>query len=238
MTAEVHHGDALELVPDLGEFDVVMTDPPYGIGGTSGLRDPKGSGAAQKMIDGMCHAVGAGVLRGVRRRNGTQAAFLITSWRNISFYAAAARGAGLEPQSGIVWLKNGAGLSAYFHRRHEMVLYAATPGFRPAPKATFLGHDFMCIEVDRVNTRTRLHVYDKPPELAERLLKGFAPGRILDPFCGTGGLLVGAQRLGWDVVGIDISGEFVEKARARLGEGMGVPARANGQESLFAAAGG
>ena len=92
--------------------------------------------------------------------------------------------------------------------------------------------------VDRVNTRTRLHVYDKPPELAERLLKGFAPGRILDPFCGTGGLLVGAQRLGWDVVGIDISGEFVEKARDRLGEGMGVPARASGQESLFAAAGG
>ena len=27
MTAEVHHGDALELVPDLGEFDVVMSDP-------------------------------------------------------------------------------------------------------------------------------------------------------------------------------------------------------------------
>jgi site-specific DNA-methyltransferase (adenine-specific) len=45
----------------------------------------------------------------------------------------------------------------------------------------------------------------------------YAPRRIIDPFCGSGSNLIGAMLGGWDeIVGIDMSPEYVQIARARL----------------------
>jgi DNA modification methylase len=45
---------------------------------------------------------------------------------------------------------------------------------------------------------------------------GFAPGIVLDPFCGSGTALVVAKRLGRNFIGIDIKPEYCEMARKRL----------------------
>ena len=33
----LYHGDALEIMPGLGRFDLVLTDPPYGISQDKGM---------------------------------------------------------------------------------------------------------------------------------------------------------------------------------------------------------
>lgn len=59
------------------------------------------------------------------------------------------------------------------------------------------------------------------PVLARVLvnLSGVAPGgRLLDPFCGTGGILIEAGLCGVDVYGADVQEEMVEGARENLEE--------------------
>lgn len=43
-------------------------------------------------------------------------------------------------------------------------------------------------------------------------------GVVLDPFCGTGTTLVVAKKLGRDVIGIDISEEYIKESKKRLAE--------------------
>ncbi|MEF8814473.1 MAG: methyltransferase domain-containing protein [Halovenus sp.] len=98
------------------------------------------------------------------------------------------------------------------------------------------GHDGVClvgwlaVEVPREFTDRR--PTDRPffqpgsmdPSLARALanVAGARPGaRVLDPMCGTGGILVEAGLVGSDVVGIDVQGKMVEGSRENLAAALG-----------------
>ncbi len=58
-----------------------------------------------------------------------------------------------------------------------------------------------------------------PIELPTRIILSILDdkrGVVIDPFCGTGTTLVSAKLLGHDYIGIDISKDYVELAKARL----------------------
>ena len=56
-----------------------------------------------------------------------------------------------------------------------------------------------------------------PVKLVEDCLRlAGSPGVVLDPFVGTGTTAVAAQRLGWDAIGFDIDGAYLDFARSRL----------------------
>lgn len=83
-----------------------------------------------------------------------------------------------------------------------------------------------------------VHPTQKPIGLMIAILRDWTnPGDlILDPFCGSGTTCVAAKMLGRNFIGIDISPEYCEIARARLkAVDTGVPAREarNGQMALF-----
>jgi hypothetical protein len=84
-------------------------------------------------------------------------------------------------------------------------------------------------------TGMSLHPTQKPLALMRQLLT--VGGKIvLDPFCGTGTTCVAAKMLGRRYIGIDISEEYCNIARARLASvDTGVPVREarQGQLSLF-----
>ena len=201
--------DALEMAGALGEFDYVLTDPPYSTGGETSIRSKGGVAATREMIDGMCQSFIAGVLRAIRLKpDGCM--WIMCDWRQVSFLSSVLRGMGYDKQSCIVWDKMSGGLSSRYRCSHEMILWATAVPF----KVGNMGRDL--VPVKRVPPKQKRHPFDKPPELVEQMCKAFPAGRVIDPFCGAGGLLVGAKRLGWDAVGIDIDTQSVQTARERL----------------------
>lgn len=49
-TAELWHGDCLEVLPLLPQFDLALTDPPYGTGGWRRDASGAGSNPAAKLV--------------------------------------------------------------------------------------------------------------------------------------------------------------------------------------------
>ena len=125
MSTEIHTADALEIIGDLGEFDAVITDPPYATGGELNMKDPQSILEAREMVDGLCQSLVAGVLRGVRRRKGVKfSVWMMTDWRQVSFFSAILRGLGLPSQSSLIWDKGSGSMSPLYHTSYEMILYA------------------------------------------------------------------------------------------------------------------
>ncbi len=67
-----------------------------------------------------------------------------------------------------------------------------------------------------VQGKARIHPTQKPVALFETWLRQ-TPGRLIDPFAGSGASLVAAQRLGLDAVGVERDAGHVASAAARLG---------------------
>ena len=84
----------------------------------------------------------------------------------------------------------------------------------------------------------RVHPTQKPLPLMLWILRRFGQGTsiILDPFCGSGTTCVAAKMLGRNYIGIDISSDYVAIARKRLeavDTGVPVKERDAGQLPLF-----
>jgi site-specific DNA-methyltransferase (adenine-specific) len=67
--------------------------------------------------------------------------------------------------------------------------------------------------------RQNYHPTVKPLKLMEYLIKLIMPpkgGVLLDPFAGSGTTILAAHRLGISAIGIEMSAEYCEIARARI----------------------
>ena len=63
-----------------------------------------------------------------------------------------------------------------------------------------------------------------PPKLADRVVKiySFAGDLVLDPFCGIGNTCIAAARNGRDFIGVDMNKKYLEVAKKRLGQMVGL----------------
>ena len=129
-------GDAMEVVPTLGTFDILLTDPPYPVGVASTMK--AGSVTDTRlMLDGMFLSFFMAVFRTIKKNNKFQC-WIFCDWRQVSFLSNCMRREGLDKQSVIVWDKQHASLSALYCPQHEMILYASNFS---AIKNTYLGPD-------------------------------------------------------------------------------------------------
>lgn len=206
---EIYHNDALDIVDKLGRFDYLITDPPYPVGGQSSLKSGKSVIEVRAMIDSMAMSMIFHVLKKIKK-NKPFAIWFFCDWRQVSYFGNILRGMGYDRQSCIVWNKMRGSFSSAYHPSYELILYA-TDGVK---LNKFAGKDI--IDIPRPNNKTKTHSFEKPQELVLNLCKVFPKGRVIDPFCGTGGLLVGAKKLGWEVVGVDIEKNFCDIAQDRL----------------------
>ena len=207
----IYNEDALETVSMLGEFDYIITDPPYPTGGESSMQSAKSIKDTREMIDGLSQSLIMGVIRRIKKRS-PFVIWMFVDWRQVSFYSSLFRGLGWHNQSCVVWDKMVGSRSARYFPSHELIL-CASDSASPKP---YLGRDV--IQMNRTNPSVKTHPFEKPHGLVVPLCKEYPIGKAIDPFFGTGGLLVGANQLGWDVTGIDISKEFCEIAAKRLGQ--------------------
>ena len=131
---------------------------------------------------------------------------------------------GLPLRQIIIWARAG-GINfapTHYVPTHEWVLVIAKPGFRLRDKAASGAGDVWYIPQES-NTD---HPAPFPVGLPLQILETTVPGRVLDPFMGSGSTGVAAVKRGLPFAGIEIDPKHFDTARRRIGEAMK-------QEDLF-----
>ena len=194
----IYHGDCLELLPEIGPVDLVLTDPPYGIG----LDNHGRSANDYRIRNDESQDVGEAALRFLER------------------YPTIAFASPMKPWSGrwrqhLVWDKGpavggGGDIATCWKPCWEMVQVRKNKplnGGRDSAVLTFW-----------TGPQKTNHPAEKPVSLIAYLVgKASESGEaILDPFMGSGTTLVAAYQLGRKAIGIEIEERYCEIAAKRL----------------------
>lgn len=196
-------GDCLEVLPTLGRFDAVVTDPPYGVGfvgktendgrkSTGGYAsfaddDPeyiiKRASAAIAQADRAAITPGSRILRGY------------PEWQDM----------------GVFFVPGGVGLGRWgFCCSHPILYYGSRPKRQGMWPTSFYDAKPMPSDTG--------HPVAKPIEWMERLVNiSSMPGHlILDPFMGSGTTGVAAVKLGRRFTGIEIDPGYFDISCRRI----------------------
>ena len=166
-------------------------------------------------------------------------------WRNFRHMLDAADGVYEEFKQLIVWVKRAGSLGAFYRSRHELICVFKSGRGKHI-------NNFMMGETGRYRTnvvehpgcstfsKTRArdladHVSVKPTAMiAEFLLDCSNPGDVvLDPFCGSGTLLLASAKVGRRGVGIELDPIYVDTALRRLRDATGLVATLAGDGRTF-----
>jgi len=225
----IYHGDCLAVMADLPKesVDVVFTDPPYSSGArNAGTLRARGSmlrnaEADDSWIGGdnlTAHGFGMLVrLFGVESlritvRDGHLFSFM--DWRQLPVLQGAIEAAGWSPRALLVWDKVHFGMGNGFRQQAEFILHASK-----GIGDNFLRHDLGTVFQDKRQSNTIGHPTVKPAAVVEGCLSA-VPGCVLDPFMGSGTMLVAAKNLGRKAIGIEIEEKYCEIAAERLSQGV------------------
>jgi len=113
----------------------------------------------------------------------------------------------------IIWQRAG-GINFndnYFLPSYEVIYLIAKSAFRLLPKANYCG-DVWRFNQDQQNE----HPAPFPVALPERIIGATDAQIILDPFVGSGTTAVATKNLNRQYIGIDLSPDYCEMARARI----------------------
>ena len=193
----IYHGDCNEILPTLETVDLVIADPPYGMGYVSHRRK-----VTHEKIQGDDALPVETIIQCIDKAN--NAAYICCRWNNIKQLP--------EPKDVIVWNKGpGSGMGDLLHsyiRRWEAVLFY--------PKEN---HKFSVRPQDVINckiTKSNIHPTEKPIDLMAQLISSNYGDIVLDPFMGSGTALVAAKMLGRKGIGIELEERYCETAALRL----------------------
>lgn len=219
-------GDAIEEMQKLYEqdhrFDVILTDPPYGVG-AEGFNDDSASAQtflAHNYDDSFSNwqqlmakfSIASYVLAAPQAH-----AYVFCDIRNFFALEDMMKDAGwyVWPKP-LIWYKGNNGtLPRPEHGpryTYEAILYA----IKGDKKTYKVLHDVLSIS----NTLKTRHAAEKPVELYTTLLGASAkPGdKILDPFMGSGPIFPSCNITATNAVGIELNAENFAIAQSRLGE--------------------
>jgi DNA modification methylase len=208
----LYRRDAREVLAALpvGSISVLITDPPYRTVNRSGT-----SGHLQRWFpESLSWSQISGVLALVRSRMRPDGiALVMTNSDGLRPAIEALERAGFTRVRPIVWDKRAPGLGGGLRHQTEQVLVGYLPGSR-----TLVGVDLISVGTVGPATAGR-YPTEKPADLGRALAAIARVGRgdvVLDPFCGSGALLIGAQERGARVIGVDVAAAAVKRATSRL----------------------
>ena len=193
----IYLGDCREVLPTL-DADVLVTDPPFGIGFASGQHGKFKGNQIQNDNDTRCRDE-------VLLAWGNRPALVFGRWDNPI----------IEARQVIVWDKGeGVGmgdLSIPWKPNWEMIFILGT-GF-VGNRTSGVIRDSSVVSW---SSKGRLHPNMKPLGLLQKLIVKCPLGLILDPFMGSGTTLVAAKLLGRKAIGIEIEEKYCSIAAKRL----------------------
>lgn len=203
----IYHGDCRDVLPTLGAFDVVLTDPPYGIDGgrSGGIARGKGDYVANfsDTPDYIASVVVPVVVSLIER---VPCVVLTPGNRCLSSYP--------QPSSfGTFYQPAAVGLQSFGNLDSQPIFYYGTAGGGRMGKPC----SFVLTETPEKNG----HPCPKPYSAWRRLLVTVSAHghRVLDPFMGSGTTLRAAKDLGMVAIGIEIEERYCEIAAERLRQG-------------------
>lgn len=191
---QLFHGDCREVLPTLDRFDLLLTDPPYGIAGVWKGGRGHGWGKAQEDSD---------------VRNGWDATIPDAELLDLVLSAA---------DDAVVWGGN------YFPlppSRGWLVWNKPERNFTLAEaELAWTSRDMVIRVADLPRSEPgREHPTQKPLSLMHFCLKFFPDARsLVDPFAGSGTSLVAAKGAGMRAVGIEAHERYCEIAARRLAQ--------------------
>jgi DNA modification methylase len=202
----IYHGDCREILPTLGRFDLLLTDPPYGIGESSKRQQSRqGHGLANQRDYGQyswdCLTCQVGI----------ESSLSITESQIIfggNYYT-------LPPSScWLVWDKDNG-------ETDFADCELAWTSFRKAVRKFKWKWQGMLQEQMGDKKEPRVHPTQKPLAVMRWCLSFATDAEtILDPFMGSGTTLVAAKLEGRRAVGIELNERYCEIAANRLSQGV------------------
>lgn len=193
---QIYHGDCREILPF--EVDVLLTDPPYGIGYKSGWE-----GKLARSIEGDLDTEPRD--QALALQEGTPA-LVFGTYRSPAPTAT---------RQILIWDTKGAlgmgDLSLPWKPSHQQI-HVIGSGFTGRRDTDVLSY----APVQATAKNGRLHPHQKPLALIVNLLGKCPPGVVLDPFMGSGTTLLAAKNLGRKAIGIEVSEEYCQIAARRL----------------------
>jgi DNA modification methylase len=209
-------GDCLMVMPGLGTFDAVVTDPPYNFSTAS-------SGGKHNL---WADAVNASfwfseVLRQSKARlQGYGCIWQFLNWKTFISAQKASWESGLKFDSLLVWDKEGIGPGGprWLRPAYELVAYMSVGKFAIPNRGL---PDIWRYKWS--SQRESGHPAEKPVSLILEILKQTPSKAILDPFMGSGTTLVACQKLGRFGTGIELDPDYFEIACKRVEEAANQP---------------
>lgn len=198
----IYHGDCREILPALAPVDLVLTDPPYAIGGARSewkVTASVGTGihyAAKKVVKG-----------------GAMLCFTTTSGRGIE-YTMGAVGNALRFNRLLIWHKAFVRSRVAGPWRWDLVAICAfgRASFgRPEHSSLIQTNG----DASRAPQDTG-HPAEVPVGVARWLYEPFDAQTVLDPFMGSGSLLLPAAQAGRRAIGIEIDEAHCAQTVQRL----------------------
>lgn len=199
----LYHGDCLQITEWI-TADVLVTDPPYGIGWKIGNHPKRGSVAHAGIAnDDDTSARDAAILMW----GDTRPAAVFGTWTAQVPHARQTLVWRKPPDSGVI------GSTTGYRRDTELIFLLGGWPRRSASLSSVLGTDA------GMGSYLNGHPHAKPTGILEVLITG-SPGVIADPFAGSGSTLVAAKRLGRKAIGVELEERYCEIAARRLSQGV------------------
>jgi site-specific DNA-methyltransferase (adenine-specific) len=206
----IYHADCRDVLPTLadGSVDLVLTDPPYGIGLAN--HDSTGTFRKHRSWD-------------VVGDDGMAAATTVSDWaagRRLPIVLFCSPDAPLpgEWRSRLVWHKPGLGMGGdpgrCWRRDWELILVRGTGPLNGGRDSAILRYELRPSEF--------AHPCQKPLALCAYLIRKTTQqgARVFDPFVGSGTTLIAAKAEGRKAIGIEIEERYCEIAARRLAQGV------------------
>jgi len=195
---KIYCGDSQVIVPLLGTYDLVITDPPYGMDYQSAWRTDKSQWKDKIHGD---KEFPMWIFETLKPKN---AMFVWCRWDNLYEIP--------KPKSFIAWDKkchSMGDLNHEFGRQWEACAYY------PGPEHKFLRRPVDVIRQAKVAPEHLVHPNEKPMAVYYPILESHAGG-VLDPFMGSGSTLMACKALSRPAIGIEIEPKYCEIAKKRL----------------------
>lgn len=195
--ATLYLGDCRDVVPTLGTFQSVVSDPPYGMAFQSAYRIER--------HDAIANDGDAKLLQWACELQASHSKYLFCRWDNLTDVP--------KPRSMIIWIKNNTSMGDLEHEHARQTEVAL---FYPGP-----AHDFPSGRPSDVvhapRTGNNFHPTEKPVILMSQVI-AWTRGGVVDPFMGSGTTGVACAQAGRPFVGIELNKDYFEIACKRISE--------------------